>query len=667
MIISKRSVLCNQFDSTVKDTSTFKYTNATNLSIHKAFMHCFYGSVTTKLKQFQIPTELMPFPYKITLLLVLGIAFPLVMVAQQQLSIEAIKANPNYYWGEATASDARQAQDLALEMLSQKIQVTVVSSFESTTLEKRGTNLNQFVEMNNGYVKSYTNQTLNDVMYLYKPPKSGQRHAFAYISKASLNKLFKDREETVFNLFKKAENEASALNFSYALKHYYYALILKNSLPQGQNLKADGELLDVEIPNRINKLLDSIEIKVVAERLISDKEKEIDLILLAKNKPIRQLDFSFWTGTKEIFHEAKDGKATITLYGSGVNLSDLNCTPYYAYSENLYEINGLDQVWSASPNKPTFGRTIKNQLGQKLSKTEALNPSQMVVLSLSEGLELDETIEKQLESKVSLFKAGTLDDEVDLFFSEKWSEIQKYNKVSFSRKQEKALIYPTWNQLEVREIPVTNVYQSLGLQTTEYLITDATKDGDLYDVNYGILKGLYKDIQEQSVWGEDWKQRHVLIKFLEKYRTAFLTRDIETINQIFADDARIIIGRKLRAGESSGNNYSYKPEGKNQPDYRYVELKKQQYLENLKGLFKRTQDIYTGYTTFQIVAKNNQEGVYGVSMRQNYTSTGYADEGYLFLLIDFNHSEPQIMVRAWQPQEWRDNALIELSDFKVYK
>jgi len=54
-------------------------------------------------------------------------------------------------------------------------------------------------------------------------------------------------------------------------------------------------------------------------------------------------------------------------------------------------------------------------------------------------------------------------------------------------------------------------------------------------------------------------------------------------------------------------------------------------------------------------------------MRQNYESTTYSDEGYLFLLVDFNHSQPQIYVTAWQPHEWNDNALIKLSNYNINK
>jgi hypothetical protein len=54
-------------------------------------------------------------------------------------------------------------------------------------------------------------------------------------------------------------------------------------------------------------------------------------------------------------------------------------------------------------------------------------------------------------------------------------------------------------------------------------------------------------------------------------------------------------------------------------------------------------------------------------MRQSYASTTYADEGYLFLLIDFAEEDPMIYVRAWQPETWSDDELIKTANFRIYK
>ena len=54
-------------------------------------------------------------------------------------------------------------------------------------------------------------------------------------------------------------------------------------------------------------------------------------------------------------------------------------------------------------------------------------------------------------------------------------------------------------------------------------------------------------------------------------------------------------------------------------------------------------------------------------MRQSYQSTTYADEGYLFLLVDLSQNDPLIYVRAWQPNEWDEDDLVDASNFRVYK
>jgi hypothetical protein len=65
-------------------------------------------------------------------------------------------------------------------------------------------------------------------------------------------------------------------------------------------------------------------------------------------------------------------------------------------------------------------------------------------------------------------------------------------------------------------------------------------------------------------------------------------------------------------------------------------------------------------------------GIYGVSLRQRYTSDRYSDEGYLFLLWDFrNEAEPKIHVRTWQPYNidehhtLSNDAVFNIRDFNL--
>ena len=75
--------------------------------------------------------------------------------------------------------------------------------------------------------------------------------------------------------------------------------------------------------------------------------------------------------------------------------------------------------------------------------------------------------------------------------------------------------------------------------------------------------------------------------------------------------------------------------------------------------------VYEG--TAALAVQINYQDVYGVEMRQSYASTTYSDEGYLFLLVDFSERDPLIYVRAWQPNEWNESALVKTANFRIYK
>lgn len=72
------------------------------------------------------------------------------------------------------------------------------------------------------------------------------------------------------------------------------------------------------------------------------------------------------------------------------------------------------------------------------------------------------------------------------------------------------------------------------------------------------------------------------------------------------------------------------------------------------------------FSDFHIMRHPSIKGIYGVSLRQKYSTDKYSDDGYLFLLWDFrNPSMPLIHVRTWQPHcivaEGED--IINISDF----
>ncbi len=207
---------------------------------------------------------------------------------------------------------------------------------------------------------------------------------------------------------------------------------------------------------------------------------------------------------------------------------------------------------------------------------------------------------------------------------------------------------------------------SIGKQTTEFLVLDFSGTGELIDLNLGITERLYHRFVKEAQYGQDWDNRQDIIKFIEKYRTAYLTRDLETVDMMFAEGALILIGRKIQRRTLSDDRIQYQTFS-NEPDYNYLLLTKERYLRRQQRVFESQADICLNFGSFDIVKKNNAPGVYGMEMRQSYNSTTYADEGYLFLLIDFTEQNPLIYVPAWQPNEWDKKAMVRTANFKIYK
>ena len=56
--------------------------------------------------------------------------------------------------------------------------------------------------------------------------------------------------------------------------------------------------------------------------------------------------------------------------------------------------------------------------------------------------------------------------------------------------------------------------------------------------------------------------------------------------------------------------------------------------------------------------------LYGIQIKQDYYSTNYGDQGYLFLMVDLNDPDkPIIKVRTWQPEKDPDFGLYDIGMF----
>ncbi len=546
-----------------------------------------------------------------------------------------------------------------------------VSSFSERDIVEKNADLKDAFR---SIIHTYAQATLRNVQSISSKTDDGI-NVFCYIAKTEVGKIFEDRKQLVKNIYQKGMQFETEGNITDALKYYYFAIILMNSVPE-KTITYNNQNLVIEIPAKINAVINNSKFSVIADRRINNKEREIEISIDALGKTTRQIDFSFWDGNSQVNVRAADGIGLFRLYGASAAFDQLNIELKYKFYESREEIAEVAELWDYVV-KPSFknSRSVPLRVGAVTKNSTPNTTSTPLLPSLTlvnnENSPVAAKIEVETKKLLALLRENNIAGiqstyATDKFLVGKIQGLLKYNKVLTTSGLTNAEIYRTATGWEVRQIPIICSYESLQRQSTEYLIIDFTESGALDDVNFGTLKSIYSQFVTQGEMGDDWGNRQVIIKFMERYRTAFMTRNMEMLDSLFADEAVIIVGRELKKGKKR-DDILYSKLNEAQPDFSYTQYTKVEYLKNQRKVFQFQKDLMLGFSTFKILRKNDSSGTYGISMKQNYTSTTYADEGHLFLLVDFQQEQPQIYVRSWQPREWNDDAIIKLSNFRMNK
>ena len=103
----------------------------------------------------------------------------------------------------------------------------------------------------------------------------------------------------------------------------------------------------------------------------------------------------------------------------------------------------------------------------------------------------------------------------------------------------------------------------------------------------------------------------------------------------------------------------------NQKQYKFVQKTKTEFISDLRRVFASAEFINLQLQDNEILKVAGKE-IYGIQIRQIYTSNSYADQGYLFLVVDLRNPEnPIIHVRTWQPDKDPEFGLFDLSKFVI--
>ena len=276
---------------------------------------------------------------------------------------------------------------------------------------------------------------------------------------------------------------------------------------------------------------------------------------------------------------------------------------------------------------------------------------------ISEGV-VDAATKAKMESNVtlmmSLFKAAadeeqkTLKLAKDNFTPEAIKDVELMWKTSAMSCPPVSIMsrcLKTATGYQVRGIPV-DMIEADQEESRQELTVDFTPSGLISGVSISIDLQRYEEIMGQKESDLDYARRQIIVDFVENFRTAYNRKDIDLLNSVFSDKALIITGKVVK--EKPNSDLTRMTLNNNKVVY--IKQSKQEYITNLTRVFKNTKYINVKFDEIEVVQHPKYDDVYGVTLKQYWHTSGYSDEGYLFLMIDFRDADnPLIQVRTWQP------------------
>lgn len=218
---------------------------------------------------------------------------------------------------------------------------------------------------------------------------------------------------------------------------------------------------------------------------------------------------------------------------------------------------------------------------------------------------------------------------------------------------------------QVRAIPITmkpldNTYdQSLNREITVSL----NKRGIITGVR--LAWELHEDVSSilnRQGGVADIRQRLEVLKWVEDFRCYYNEKDINSLKKVFSDDALIITGSVITQRKIVGDHGP-----RLEQNVRYNIQSKEQYINNMSKYFLRNKHIDVEFDHIAVVRHPAKANIYGVTLHQVWKADHYSDDGWLFLLWDFNDPDhPQIQVRTWQPEQAvTQDGVFTLDDFFI--
>lgn len=587
-------------------------------------------------------------------------------------SIDDIKKNSNYIWGEGNGTTMSDAEGEALRQMSVQISVSV---YNSSYDEESNDNSVQKAVLQSVSSAKFTNVQMR---VLEEEPNA---KVFCFMSRSEVKKMFEKRANHIANMVDAGKTAESRMMIDEALRNYYWALVLAKTTPEPVEIEFNdkkGEATSL-LPIKIKSVLAMINASVDE---IQDG-KNLILGFTYNGKPVSSLNFKY-----------NDGQSIVgpIVARDGIGEASMASIPADGKLHLTYELRFRNEVDPTDSDiAGAFNAGILPNINSSVAiaiKSNSKKKAAAPVLASAEMLAAQPTNDKR---SIAMQNADNTDDLQQAVLAVEAAISSNNPKSAFNYFTPEG--YTLFANLMAKNGKVTLVGKAQShnfIIADGYIIGRATnikrqfRNGKAFmeklvyrfnpesrkieSVAFALTQRAENDIMNAAAsWPE--VSRWAILNFMEDYQTAFALKRTDYINSIFSDDALIITGtilKKLNNAERAFDRSKSLDLG-GPKDIAYSQLSKTEYIDRLRKIFStreyvhlQFEDNVTRMIDLPAINGINKGAAFGIEIKQRYESTGYSDDGYLTMVFDTRGKLPIIHVRLWQPDK---NNMMSLQEF----
>lgn len=598
----------------------------------------------------------------------LGVLFMDVVYGQtpEQIVRQVELNSDEFYYGHGYADNYDQAVQRAKAQLVSSITTYVQSQAIGTVSTHEGVSIQERIH-------TYTNMTqLRDVYTVALKAEPDDFHVFCYLPRTAVQRMFEERKQKMMNYFEEGLQAEKQVKLTDALQSYYWALLILRTLPDDSHLlftDDNGQQHNLKkwLNKRIRQMVDAVQFEVAG--ITSDDDwNVVDVKITYLGVPVANCDYKYWTGLAfSPITRAKDGHGIAEFKEVP---KQIQFSVEYIFETESQNLDAELRDIVTNIDKPVFKNThfapVSHQTAEKLE-----NPT--ILPFWDEHPKKDDAFYKDL-SQAKIDSCTHIMQEVmksiksknmasaSLFFTndgyEIFNQMMKNGNATIARIPELTFVQ-TANEIICRSLPMCFKFPRSGKTVMENVVFRFNSNTlKIKSLSFGLGEDARNDILDTNkTWSN--RSRVELIRFLEDYQTAYSLKRADFIESIFSDDALIIVGSKLKKSQHQEKEIKL-----GDPLlYEYTRKTKEEYISSLRKVFASAEFVNLQLKDNQVLKAAGKE-IYGIQIRQLYASNSYADQGYLFLIVDLRNADrPIIHVRTWQAEKDPDFGLFDMSRF----